>query len=130
MPLGGVVSEAAASASFSLTGKAKLAQTARADDSSVLNRYRKITVRNCLPMPEEACASELMTKINTSSGAIAFSAPTNMVPRIEMPAACGTTSARMIPMIKPMMIRRIKLISFHFLMTFFIFSCPSITVFF
>ena len=71
-------------------------------------------------------ASELMTKINTSSGAIAFSAPTNMVPRIEMPTACGTTSARMIPMIKPMMMRRIKLISFHFLMTFFIFSCPSI----
>ena len=83
IPLGGVAS-AAASVSLRDTGKAKLARTASAAASRVLNMYRKMTMRNCFPMPSVACASELITRTNTRIGAIALRAPTNMVPRTEI----------------------------------------------
>ena len=63
-----------------------------------------------------------MTRKNTRTGAIPRSAPTNRSPRMEMPVACGTVSPRMIPMIKPQMIRFTRLILFHFLTRFLIAS--------
>lgn len=64
--------------------------------------------------------SALITRKNTRSGAIPFSAPTNMVPRIEITDACGTTRPRTRPMINPQMIRLIRLMLFHFLIKSFI----------
>ena len=113
MPLGGTVS-VVDSASFNVTGNRKLANTATTAASSVLSMYRPITVRNRLPMPSVACDSELITSTKTRIGAIAFSAPTKTVPKMEITVACGTASARIIPITKPTTIRRIRLVSFHF----------------
>ena len=64
-------------ASVMVTGCMKLTRTATTAAQSVLNRYRKITVRNCFIFPPLALASDDETRIKTKIGAIAFRAPTN-----------------------------------------------------
>lgn len=54
--------------------------TATTAAHSVPSIYMIVTIRNCWPFPFPAFAIELMTRANTSIGAIALSALTNMVP--------------------------------------------------
>ena len=72
-----------------------------------------MTVPNCLPIFSLDWASALMMSTNTSSGAIALSAPTNSLPRMPMPgavtAALGISRASAVPMTMPMTMRSTRL---------------------
>jgi len=76
--------------------------------------------------PPPALAKEAITRKNTKSGATALRAPTNKSPKILITVNCGTTSPRMIPRIKPTMIRLTRLILFHFVSKFFMSSLADI----
>ena len=110
--LSGAASEAA-SVRVMVTGKMKLAQTAMTAARKVEMRYRTITVPNFLPIFSLDCASALMMRMNTSSGAMAFRAPTNRVPRMPMPgavsAALGMSRASATPMTMPITMRSTRL---------------------
>ena len=67
-------------------------------------------VVNWLPRRALDCARELATSTNTRTGAIAFSAPTNSVPKIEIHVACGTSSARIRPTARPITMRSTRLV--------------------
>ena len=67
----------------------------------MLTIYRIITVLNLEPIPFLAFAIELITSTATKTGAIAFNAPTNTLPRTEMKLACGKASANTTPINKP-----------------------------
>ena len=122
--LSGAVSEAA-SVRVMVTGKMKLAQTATTAARKVEMRYRTITVPNFLPIFSLDCASALMMSMNTSSGAMAFRAPTNRVPKMPMPgavsAALGMSRARATPMTMPITMRSTRL-TLLYAFTIFIFS--------
>lgn len=64
-------------------------------------------------------ASALATMTKTRTGAMAFNAPTNRLPNSSIHAACGTASARTAPTIRPMTMRRIRLVLLYFSTTFF-----------
>ena len=76
--------------------------------------YKKITVRNLLPTLLLAFATAAIISTNTNTGAIAFSEPTNIVPNIPMPVACGNAIPKITPSTSPMAIRSTKDILFHF----------------
>ena len=85
-------------------------------------------VRITPPCDWPALDRELITRKNTNSGAIAFSAPTNISPKIPIPEACGTTSARITPITKPAIIRFTRLIPVHLVHAFFM-STQSLPVY-
>lgn len=69
--------------------------------------------------PPFAFAKEAITRKNTKIGATALRAPTNKSPKSAITVNCGTVSPRMIPTIKPTMIRFTRLMLFHFEIKFF-----------
>ena len=85
-----------------------------------------MTVPNCLPSFSLDWARALMMRTKTSSGAIAFRAPTNRVPRMPMPgavtAALGISRASAAPMTMPMTMRSTRLTLLYALTSFILFS--------
>ena len=80
IPFGAAASVSAACVSDSVIGNSLLAITATNAARKVLSIYNIITVLNFFPIPPPAFARELITNTNTSTGATAFSAPTNTSP--------------------------------------------------
>ena len=124
IPLGADAASMEASTSTISTGNIILANTAITAASTVLNIYRIITVRMTPPWLCLALHKELMTRKNTRSGAIPFSALTNTSPKIPIPDTPGTTIARITPIDNPMIILCTRLIYVHFSHIFFM--IPSI----
>lgn len=108
-----------------VTGKIKLALTATTAAHSVLSIYMIVTIRNCWPFPFPAFAIELMTRANTSIGAIALSALTNMVPIRSIPVAPGTRSPSTAPITIPTNIFAISDTLFHISTIFFMNLTPN-----
>ena len=81
-------------------------------------RYRITTRPMVLPPPSLPQARAAITRKNTSTGAIAFRALTNRVPRMPIPVTPGTARPRIAPTIKPQIIRFTKLMLFHLLRMF------------
>ena len=73
-----------------------------------------ITVRKRAPSPLFDLARALITRNATSTGAIAFSAPTNTVPRIPTAVAPGAKIPINAPITRPITILRTKLVEVHF----------------
>ena len=71
-----------------------------------------------------AFATELITSTKTRIGAIAFNAPTNMLPKIAITVSCGNAIPKIAPITRPTAILKIKLMSFHFLINVFICLFP------
>ena len=111
--------------SFTVRGNRKLANTAATPANSVENRYRKITYPKRESRPPEPPASDEITSTNTRTGAIAFSAPTNRSPNSEMTGMSGIRSPRTTPIARPITIRRIRLVSLYFFITFCTFMYAS-----
>ncbi len=59
-------------------------------------------------------AREFRTRMKTKNGAIALSAPMNMSPIADINSTLGITNASTIPMIRPTMILKMRLMEFHF----------------
>lgn len=106
--------EADTSLSCSVTGNNILATTAHIAAINVLNKYLKITLRKRAPNLLLAFAIEAITKTATNTGAIAFKALTNKVPRMPMAEAEGTNKPKTLPNTSPITIRNTKLVSVHF----------------
>ena len=131
-PLGGVTSPVSVfSVKVSTMGKRRLATTAQAAATTLPTMYRTTMIFRLVFWPFPMWHRELMTRKNTRIGAIPRSAPTNRSPRMEMPEAWGMVSPRMMPTIRPQMIRLTRLMLFHFLITFLTVSIPlSLSFFF
>ena len=99
--------------SNTLTGNIRIARTDNIAANNVLTRYNAITTRKREPSPWLARDMEEATKTATKIGAMDFSAPTNNVPSMLMPAMFGTSSAKMVPKIIPPNIRSIRLLLVH-----------------
>ena len=114
----GAADSPAASGRTSSTGNMKDAITAVTAAANVPSRYSTTTRPMLLPAPSLPFASAPITRKNTSTGAIAFKAFTNRLPRIAIGAAWGTATPRIAPIIRPQIIRFTKLILFHFCQIF------------
>ena len=99
-----------------VTLKAKLVNTDTMAAHSVLARYRMMTVRNFSILPPLELASDDATSTNTRIGAMAFNAPTNSSPGTPIHVAFGARKPSIAPMTRPIRIRKIRLMEFHFLM--------------
>ncbi len=120
----GAALDAAVSVSFNVCGKIKLDAVAINAARKVLAIYNTITVLILAPAPPLEFARELITSTNTSTGATARRAPTNMVPNQDTIVNCGTASPRTAPTAIPITILKIKLILHHFSKSFFIILPP------
>jgi hypothetical protein len=96
-------------------GKMKLATTATIAANSVVSRYKDITVRNRLPSPVRAVATEEITRTATNTGATALSAPTKRSPNNDITPTPGIVNAKTEPTIIPARIRNIRFVCCHFL---------------
>ena len=101
----------AAAESVRSTGNRVLARTATAPAMKVPTRYKMMTSFIC--PPPFALHRALITRKNTRMGATLFRAFTKSVPSISMISFPGTTSARMVPMTRPTMMRLMRLIEFQ-----------------
>ena len=95
------------------TGNIRIARTDNIAAINVLTRYNAITTRKREPSPWLARDMEEATKTATKIGVMDFSAPTNNVPSMLMPAMFGTSNAKMVPKIIPPNIRSIRLLLVH-----------------
>ena len=66
------------------------------------------------PVPLELARDDATSR-NTRIGAMAFNAPTKSSPGTPIHAAFGAVKPRRIPMTRPIRMRRIRLMEFHFL---------------
>lgn len=116
------------SLSWRVTGNNILATTAHIAAINVLNKYLKITLRKRAPNLLLALAIEAITNTATNTGAIAFKALTNKVPRIPIAEAEGTNKPKIVPTTRPITIRNTKLVSVHFFNKLLISSFNLITI--
>jgi hypothetical protein len=105
-----------------------LATTAHNAAINVLSRYLNITLRKRLPNLLLALAIEAITNTATNTGAIAFNALTNRVPRIPMAVAEGTNNPKTAPATRPITMRSTKLVFVNFFnrLLIFLFNLDSI----
>lgn len=99
----------AASCKSRVMGNRKLPITAPMAAINVLNMYSEITVRKRGPSPFPAFEMLEATNTITNKGAIAFSALTNILPRMPIAVHPGTISPSTTPMLKPIRMRNTKL---------------------
>lgn len=98
-----------------LTGNKILIITAIIAAKNVPDKYKIITVLNLDPIPLPALDIEEETKKNTKIGATALRELTNNVPRKPKKVQFGTKIPNIVPMIKPIIIFNMRLVSVHFL---------------
>ena len=113
----GTTSALAALPNDRVCGKAREVSTATTADRKVVNRYRKITVPKRRSSLDAPWASALATSTNTRIGAMAFRALTNKVPNSPIHVMCGMIRARMVPAIRPTMMRMISSVPLYLSMT-------------
>ena len=101
-----------------VTGKRKLKLTATIAAKTILKIYNTITLPNLAPSFPFAWAIAAIIIKNTKNGAIAFKVLINKSPIKEIPVAWGTKSPNTTPIIKPIIIFTIKLISTYFFIIF------------
>ena len=121
MPPGAAVSCAAFPVNTKVCGKVKLTVTATIAAKKVLIIYKKITRPNRLSIPVLDDAKELVINTNTRTGAIERRAPLNRSPKMPIGKFLNKTP-KIVPMIKPITMRRIKLVSLYFRITFIFLS--------